>query len=53
MTVRDTRIARQAKVLAKADAEMREAQKILREKRANRDAALVRLAHLTEEAATK
>lgn len=50
MTVLDTRIARQARVLAKADAEMRAAQQQLREARAKRDAALTRLNHLTEDA---
>lgn len=48
MTIQDTRIARQAKVLAKADAELHEAQRVLREKRAKRDGALARLVHLTD-----
>lgn len=50
-TVQDARIARAAKQLAKYDAEMHEKQRELREARAKRDGALVRLAHLTEEPA--
>lgn len=49
MTAQDTRIARQAKQLAKYDAELHEAQRALREARAKRDGALARLAHLTED----
>lgn len=49
MSVRDSRIAQQARVVAKADAELQEAKRALTEARAKHTAALVRLVHLTEE----
>lgn len=51
MTVKDQRIVRQARAVARADAELSEARRTLREARAKRDAAITRLAYLTEEPA--
>lgn len=47
-TTRDIRIARQARAVARAQHELHEAQKALREARAKRDAALTRLEHMVD-----